>query len=250
MRVARPRVAGPRPALLSCLLFVTGAALAQNEPPRTTIYRCDGGGGAVTYSDSATRCGTAPAVATNPKPSPVPLIGKDTTKLSLSGPPCPLPGPAPDSAAWLPLRACYRQALQQQAEHKIGEQQLAGMLMGLCEAETQALVQGNAATDLLGRHPDDRRATVRRWALWLVQQSGRASDSVPVLALKIGQAAPLQRLSGPAELQLPTGQITEALAGTLLRPGDQLYVRRGTSLTVGGQPIAAQASRDRCVRID
>jgi hypothetical protein len=60
---------------------------------------------------------------------------------------------------------------------------------------------------------------------------------------------PLQRLGGPMELQLPSGQITEALPGTLLRQGDQLFVRRGVSLQVGGQTLAAQ-SRDRCVRID
>ena len=250
MRALRPRSAVLRAATLFSLLSVTGVCLAQNEAPRTTIYRCDSGGGAVTYSDSATRCGSAPAVATNPRPSPVPLIGPSTGKLSLSGPPCPLAAPDPDNAVWQPLRACYRSALMQQADRKLGEQQLAGMVMGVCEAETHALVQSTQAPELLGRFPDDRRATVRRWSLWLVQQSGRASDSVPVQVLKLGQAVPLQRLSGPAELQLPSGQLTEALPGALLRPGDQLYLRRGTAAQIGGQALPAQAQQNRCVRID
>jgi len=189
------------------------------------------------------------AVLTNPRPSAAPVVGPVTGKLTLNGPPCPLPMADPDGAAWAPIRACFRQALSQQAENKVGEAQLAGVLMGVCEAETQALAQGNSATAVLGRTPDERRAAIRRWSQWLVQQSGRASDSVTVQVLSPGKAVPLQRISGPAELQLPSGQITEALPGTLLRQGDQVYVRRGTSLQVGGQNLPAQ-QRDRCVRVD
>lgn len=220
---------------------------ADDAPRASTIYRCEGGG-TPTYSDSAVRCDNG-AVLTNPKPSPVPVLGPVTGKLTLSGPPCPLPMTEPDGAAWTPIRACYRQALSQQPENKVGEAQLAGVLMGVCEAETQALIQGSSAASVLGQTPDERRAAIRRWSLWLVQQSGRASDSVPVQVLKLGKAVPLQRLGGPMELQLPSGQITEALPGALLRQGDQLFVRRGLSLQVGGQSLAAQA-RDHCVRID
>ncbi|MBN8489469.1 MAG: hypothetical protein J0M20_17295 [Burkholderiales bacterium] len=237
---------------LATLVVMTSALQAAPRPadegPRgSTIYRCEGGG-TPTYSDSAVRCDNG-AVLTNPKPSPVPVVGPVTGKLTLSGPPCPLPMTDPEGAAWSPIRACYRQALAQQAENKVGEAQLAGVLMGVCETETQALVQGNSAAAVLGSTPDERRAAIRRWALWLVQQSGRAVDSVPVQALKLGKAVPLQRLGGPMELQLPSGQITEALPGTLLRQGDQLFVRRGLSLQVAGQSLPGQ-SRDRCVRID
>lgn len=233
-------------AVLAGTLQATAHA-ADDVPRGSTIYRCEGGG-TPTYSDSAVRCDNG-AVLTNPKPSPVPVVGPVTGKLTLNGPPCPLPMSDPEGAAWAPIRACYRQALSQQPENKVGEAQLAGVLMGVCEAETQALIQGNSAVAVLGRTPDERRAAIRRWSQWLVQQSGRASDSVPVQVLTLGKAVPLQRLSGPAELQLPSGQITEALPGALLRQGDQLYVRRGFSLQVGGQTLPAQ-QRERCVRVD
>lgn len=233
-------------ALAASALQVTARA-ADESPRGSTIYRCEGGG-TPTFSDSAVRCDNG-AVLTNPKPSAVPVVGPVTGKLTLNGPPCPLPITDADGAAWAPIRACYRQALALQPENKVGEAQLAGVLMGVCEAETQALAQGSSATAVLGNTPDERRAAIRRWSQWLVQQSGRAADSVPVQVLKLGKAVPLQRLSGPAELQLPSGQITEALPGALLRQGDQLFVRRGLSLQLGGQGLPAQA-RDRCVRID
>lgn len=234
-------------ALLAAMASGLQAATSDDAPRNSTIYRCDGGG-TPTYSDSAVRCDNG-AVLTNPKPSAVPLVGPATARLTLNGPPCPLPQTDPEGPAWAPIRACFRQALQQQPEHKVGEAQLAGVLMGVCETETRTLMQGNSFPAELGRTPDERRAAIRRWSQWLVQQSGRASDSVPVQALAAGKAVPLQRISGPAELQLPSGQITEALPGTLLRQGDQVYVRRGTSLQVGGQTLPAQ-QRDRCVRVD
>ena len=239
------------PPLVTLALWVGAlqatAHAADDTPRSSTIYRCEGGG-TPTYSDSAVRCDNG-AVLTNPRPSAAPVVGPVTGKLTLNGPPCPLPMADPDGAAWAPIRACYRQALSQQAENKVGEAQLAGVLMGVCEAETQALIQGHSATAVLGRTPDERRAAIRRWSQWLVQQSGRASDSVSVQALNLGKAVPLQRISGPAELQLPSGQITEALPGTLLRQGDQVYVRRGVSLQLGGQTLPAQ-QRERCVRVD
>jgi hypothetical protein len=36
----------------------------------------------------------------------------------------------------------------------------------------------------------------------------------------------------------------------LVRPGQQLYVRKQTSLLLGGVLVAAQPQRDRCVRLD
>lgn len=248
----RPRAALGVLVTSGCLLAaLVPAAQAQSggreEGRRTTIYRCDGGG-STTYSDTERCAGST--VNTNPLPAAKPIVGQPTAKLSLNGPPCPLPANDPDGPAWASLRACYRNALQQQPEQTAGEQQLAGVLMGQCEAETQALAQGRNFPEVVGRTPVERRQAIRRWSQWLVQQSGRAADTVPVQLLHVGKAVPLNRLSGPAELQLPDGQITEALPGALLRPGDQLYLRKGVGLQVGGQTVTPQANRDRCLRID
>jgi hypothetical protein len=35
-----------------------------------------------------------------------------------------------------------------------------------------------------------------------------------------------------------------------VEPGDQLFVRRGTSFMLGGTPVAANLGKDRCVRLD
>ncbi len=223
-------------------------AQSRDEGRRTTIYRCDGGASPV-YSDAEQRC-PGQTVATNPQPSPKPIIGPTTQRLTANGPPCPLPMVDPQGPAWSTLRVCYDAALQQQPEHKVGEQQLAGMLMGQCERETQALIQGKDHAEVLGRAPEARRTAIRRWAQWLVQQSGRAADSVPVQPVALGRAVSLSRLSGPMELQLSEGQVVEALNGTLVRPGDQLYVRKGVSFWLGQQAIPPSPQRDRCVRVD
>lgn len=238
--------------LLASLVVAGAAGMALAAPDSrdgkpTVIYRCEGSG-TISYSDTQQRCLGGEVRASKPAASAV-QIGPVTARLSFSGPPCPMPVPDPEGPVWGGVRACYTQALAGQPSQRFSESHLAGVLMGQCEGETQKLAQARTFVQELGATPDARRQVLRRWAQWLVQQSGQAVDTMPVQAIVLGKAAAISRLSGPLEVQLPDGNLVEGFNGTLVQPGQQLHVRKGVSLLLGASVVAV-TGRDRCVRLD
>ena len=240
-----------RGGLLAALALGLAPLLAQDARKSSgTVFRCDKGG-TTTYSDVEQNCAGGQVSRSAPKAASGPIVDPNVTRLTRPGPLCPLPVPDPEGALWNPVRACYQQALKGQPTLVAGEAQLAGALMGQCEAQTSAVAYGKADQALLGRTPEERRLSLRLWARWLVHESGKAIDSVPVQAIDSGgRTLVIARLSGPMELQHPDGSRVEALSGTPVHPGDQLFVRPGVSFQLSGQVIAPVYKHERCVRAD
>ena len=210
----------------------------------TTIYHCDVKGSAV-FSDTPQRCADGQiAVAPVKAASGVVTVAR----IKHSGPPCPLP---PEGPIWTGLRACYTRFLRTQPNEGTDEAQLAGAVMGQCDIETRRLVNGRSYRDELGLNPPERRLATKRWAQWLVRSLGKAANTIHVDVVTAGKPQAITRLSGPLEVQLlPDGEMAEALAGTVVEPGEQLFVRRGTSFMLGATPVGAHPGKDRCVRLD
>lgn len=227
-------------------LWAAAVGYTPDKPP-TTIYRCDTKGNSV-YSDTPQRCADGQiAVAPVKAASGVVTV----TRINHSGPPCPLPAVDPEGPIWAGLRVCYTRYLRAQKSEGTDEAQLAGAVMGQCDIETRRLVNGRSYRDELGLNPPERRQATKRWAQWLVRSLGKAADPIPVEVVKAGKPQTITRLSGPLEVQLlPDGDMAEALAGTVVEPGEQLFVRRGTSFMLGGTPVGAHPGKDRCVRLD
>src|SRR5574343_364171 len=226
---------------LSLALMALGAlapqgagAQSRDEGRRTTIYRCDGGGAPV-FSDTEQRC-AGQTVATNPAPSPKPIIGPTTQRLTLNGPPCPLPVTDPQGPAWSTLRVCYDAALLQQPDHKVGEQQLAGMLMGQCERETQALAQGKDHAEPLGPVAGAAKRPRRRFGAGAAGGRGprrqpqppQRPDGAPAVRGPGGRSPqrhphpagrPALRAQGRQLLAGPAGHSPESPARPLRAPG-------------------------------
>jgi hypothetical protein len=246
------RLCRPGAVLMAVLALSCALASAQDGRRRGngTVFRCERGG-STTYSDVEQRCPGGQTTRTAPPAASGPIVDPNVTRLTRPGPLCPLPVPDPEGAVWEPVRACYQRALKIQPNQLASEAQLAGAVMGQCEAETSAVAYGKADQALLGRTADERRLSLRLWAQWLVHESGKAIDSVPVQVVDLGgRPGVIARLSGPMELQKPDGTVVEALNGTLARPGSQLYVRPGVSFLLGGVPVSAVYKRERCVRVD
>lgn len=223
------------------------AAGANDKTAPTTIYHCDVKGNSV-YSDTPQRCADGQiAVAPVRAASGVVTVAR----INHAGPPCPLPAVDPEGPIWTGLRACYTRYLRTQKNEGADEAQLAGAVMGQCDLETRRLVNGRSYRDELGFNPPERRQAAKRWAQWLVRSLGKSADPVPVDVVKAGKPQTITRLSGPLEVQLlPDGEMAEALGGTVVEPGEQLFVRRGTSFMLGSTPVGAHPSKDRCVRLD
>jgi len=227
------------------------AVAAPNDKPRAPVYRCEGGGTA-TFSDTPKRCPTGQG--TSDQTAARSASGVDTSgptsRISRSGPPCPLAARNPEGPAWAGLKQCYSRYLDTQPDRVAPEAQLAGAAMGECETDTTRLANGKDHVDELGITPLERRQAIRLWTQWLVRSLGKAIDSMPVDSVRAGRPAAISRLSGPLEQQWPDGSVTEATNGTLVPPGSQVYVRRGVSLFLGGSFVPAQTKQDRCVRVD
>jgi hypothetical protein len=227
-----------------------GALAATGNPnekaPPTTIYHCDVKGGSV-YSDTPQRCADG-QIAVAPVKAASGVVS--VARINRAGPPCPLPAIDPEGPIWAGLRVCYARYLRTQKNEGADEAQLAGAVMGSCDLETRRLVNGRSYRDELGPNPPERRLAVKRWAQWLVRSLGKAANPVPVDVVKAGKSQAIARLNGPLEVQLDSGELAEALNGTVVEPGEQLFVRRGTSFMLGGTAVGANASKDRCVRLD
>lgn len=212
----------------------------------TTIYHCDTKGSSV-YSDTPQRCADG-QISQAPVKAASGVVS--VARINRVGPPCPLPAVDPEGPIWAGLRVCYTRYLRTQKPEGADEAQLAGAVMGYCDLETRRLVNGRNYRDELGLNPPERRQAVRRWAQWLVRSLGRAANPVQVDVVVAGKPQTITRLSGPLEVQLEDGDLAEALGGTVVEPGEQLFVRRGTSFMLGGTPVGAHPSKDRCVRLD
>lgn len=238
---------------LGLALLASGAWAGPKAPANpnekaapTTIYHCDVKGNSV-YSDTPQRCADGQISAAPVKAASGVVT---TTRIQRSGPPCPLPAVDPEGPIWTGLRVCYTRYLRAQKPEGADEAQMAGAVMGYCDLETRRLVNGRSYRDELGLNPPERRQTVKRWAQWLVRSLGRGADPIQVDVVTAGKALTVTRLTGPLEVQLLDGDLAEALAGTVVEPGEQLFVRKGTSFMLGGTPVGANPSRDRCVRLD
>lgn len=243
-RVLRPLALG-----LGCV--VLGAVAAPRPGPNdkaqpTTIYHCDAKGGAV-YSDTPQRCADG-QISAAPVKAASGVVS--VTRIVRGGPPCPLSAVDPQGPIWAGLRTCYGRYLRAQKNEGADEVQLAGAVMGFCDLETRRLANGHSYRDELGINPPERRQAIKRWAQWLVRDMGKAANPIAVEVVSAGKPLAITRLSGPLEVQLEDGELTEALSGTVIEPGEQLFVRKGTSLMLGNSPIGAHPSQDRCVRLD
>ena len=173
-----------------------------------------------------------------------------SSRLSRNGPPCPLPVRDPDGPAWNSLRICFSRFLETQPDRLASESQMAGAAMGECDAETLHLSNGKDHVNELGINPAERRQSIKLWAQWLVRSMGKAADSVTVETVRSGRPQAISRLTGPVDQQWPDGSVTEAVAGTVVPPGNQLYVRRGVSFWLGGTAVLAQPKQERCVKLE
>lgn len=233
-------------ALVAGVAWAGPKAPASDKPTPTTIYHCDVKGNPV-YSDTPQRCADGQISA-----APVKAASGVVTysRIQRGGPPCPLPAVDPEGPIWAGLRVCYTRYLRAQKPEGADEAQMAGAVMGYCDLETRRLVNARNYRDELGLNPPERRQAVKRWAQWLVRSLGRGADPIPVDVVTAGKPQTITRLTGPLEVQLLDGDLAEALAGTVVEPGEQLFVRKGTSFMLGGTPVGANPSRDRCVRLD
>ena len=166
---------------LCCLAAQAGAAPTKpggvpgrDAPPPSTVYRCEGGGTA-TYSDTPQRCPTGQGVVARPRATASGPTVTGTARLSLPGPPCPLPVKDPEGAVWSPIRACYTRFVQNQPWPLVAEAQLAGAVMGHCDTETTKLAQVRELDDGLGETVADRRQSIKLWAQWLARSLGRSA---------------------------------------------------------------------------
>lgn len=237
-------------AVVLGLLLASAAWAAPPNPneksPPATIYHCDAKGNSV-YSDTPQRCADG-QISAAPVKAASGVVS--VTRIQRAGPPCPLPAVDPEGPIWAGLRACYTRYLRTQKPDGADEAQLAGAVMGYCDLETRRLVNGRSYREELGLNPPERRVAVKRWAQWLVRSLGRAADPVQVDVVKAGKPQTITRLNGPLEVQLVSGDMAEALAGTVVEPGEQLFVRKGTSFMLGAAPVGINPHRDRCVRLD
>jgi hypothetical protein len=233
---------------LGLAMLSLGALAAPNDKPNpTTIYRCDTKGSSV-FSDTPQRCADG-QIAAAPVKAASGVVS--VARINHAGPPCPLPAVDPEGPIWAGVRVCYTRYLRAQASEGADEAQLAGAAMGQCDIETRRLVNGRSYRDELGSNPPERRQATKRWAQWLVRSLGKAAGPIAVDVVKAGKPQAITRLSGPLEVQLlPDGEMAEALNGTVVEPGEQLFVRRGTSFMLGGTPVGAHLGKDRCVRLD
>lgn len=233
---------------LALVMLPLGVSAAPGDkPPATTIYHCDVKGSSV-FSDTPQRCADG-QIAAAPAKAASGVVA--VARINHAGPPCPLPAVDPEGPIWAGLRVCYTRFLRTQKSEGADEAQLAGAVMGQCDLETRRLVNGRAYREELGFNPPERRLATKRWAQWLVRSLGKAADPVHVDVVKAGKRQTITRLSGPLEVQLlPDGEMAEALNGTVVEPGEQLFVRRGTSFVLGGTPVGANPGKDRCVRLD
>jgi hypothetical protein len=237
---------------LGLLLLAAGASAAprptnpNEKAPPTTIYHCDVRGNSV-YSDTPQRCADG-QISAAPVKAASGVVS--VARIQRGGPPCPLPTVEPEGPIWAGLRVCYGRYLRAQKPEGADEAQLAGAVMGYCDLETRRLVNGRSYREELGLNPPERRQAVKRWAQWLVRSLGRAADPVQVDVVKAGKPQTITRLNGPLEVQLAEGDMAEALAGTVVEPGEQLFVRKGTSFMLGGTAVGINPGKDRCVRLD
>jgi hypothetical protein len=217
-----------------------------DKPAPATIYRCNVKGNPV-FSDTPQRCADG-QVATAPAKAAPGAVSE--VRLNRTGPPCPLPTVDPEGPIWAGLRVCYTRYLRAQQDQGADEAQLAGAVMGQCDIETRRLSNALSYRDELGTNPPERRQAIKRWAQWLVRSLGKGTNPVQVDVVVAGKPLAISRLSGPLEVQLLNGELAEALGGTVVEPGEQLFVRHGTSLMLGGTAVGAHPSKDRCVQLN
>jgi hypothetical protein len=221
-------------------------ASAVNNAPPAVIYRCDDKAGA-TFSDTPRRCADGQTLAAPTRAASKPVT---TVRLTGIGSPCPLTVDDPEGPVWTGLRACYTRYMAGQKNEGADESQLAGAAMGQCDVETRRLVNASSFKDELGVDLVGRRQSIHRWAQWLARDMGKVANTVPVDLLVAGKPVSILRLSGPTEQQLPDGSLSEVSVGSVISPHSQIFLRRGTSLTLGGATFAAGTTKDRCVRVE